>query len=138
VLDNSIPRERLAATLGAVFAIIALLLAAAGFYGVVAYAVVRRTREIGIRIALGAQPRHALWLMLREILALTIIGAVIGIALGRVAGHAVQSQLYGISASDPRVPVAAALLLVVVGLLASALPARRATRVDPLIALRSE
>lgn len=138
VLNNSIPRERLAATLGTVFAIIALSLAAAGFFGVVAYAVVRRTREVGIRIALGARPTDTLWLMVRETLVVTVVGAAVGLGLGRLAAHAVRSQLYGISASDPRIPLAAALLLLLVGLIASALPARRATRVDPLIALRSE
>lgn len=137
-LDAEIPRERLAAIFGTIFAIIAVGLAAAGLFGVVAYAVVRRTREIGIRIALGARPGHALWLMIREMLALTGIGAVAGVVLGREAGNAVRSQLYGISASDPRVLLAAALLLLLVGLIASALPALRATRVDPLIALRSE
>jgi predicted permease len=138
VLDNSIPRERFSATVGMLFAIIALSLAAAGFFAVVAYAVARRTREIGIRIALGARPADALWLMIREMLVLTVIGSILGVVLGHVAANAVRSQLYGISATDPRVPLAAALLLLLVGLVASALPARRAVRVDPLIALRSE
>jgi predicted permease len=117
---------------------IALLLAVIGVYGVKSYAVSRRTREFGIRIATGAHPRALLWQVLREGGRITAIGIAIGLLLALGAGQVLQGMLYGIDAAEPIVLVAAPLILFASSLLASYIPARRATRVDPTVALRSE
>jgi len=121
-----------------VFAALALVLAAVGIYGVMAYAVAQRTREIGVRLALGAQPR--------DVLNMVLVGggklAAFGLALGLIGSlgmnYFLRSQLYGVSSSDPLTYATVAALLGVVALAACYLPARRATRVDPLVALRYE
>jgi putative ABC transport system permease protein len=120
------------------FACIALALAALGIYGVLAYSVSQRTHEIGLRLALGAQARDVLRLILRQALALTLIGLAIG-GLGALALlRLMQKLLFEVSPTDPLTFVAITLLLLVVSLLACWIPARRATRVDPLVALRVE
>jgi ABC-type antimicrobial peptide transport system permease subunit len=117
---------------------IALLLAVLGVYGVKSYVVSRRTREFGIRIAIGAQPRALLWQVLREGGRITAIGIGIGLLLAIGAGQFLQSILYGVKSMEPVVLVTAPLILLAASLLASYIPALRATRVDPTVALRSE
>ncbi|MGH7838936.1 MAG: FtsX-like permease family protein, partial [Candidatus Binataceae bacterium] len=128
----------LALLLVGLFAGLALVLAAVGIYGVMAYSVTRRTHEIGIRIALGAQPRDVMRMILRQGTTLTGIGLVIGIVVSFVVTRLMSSLLYGVSASDPLAFLAGAIVLLLVALLACYIPARRATRVDPLVALRYE
>jgi len=115
-----------------------LLLAITGLYGVIAYAVSRRTREIGIRMAIGAAPSSVARMVLRQGMILTVTGAVIGLALAALASQALSSQLVGISAYDPAVYVLVPLLLAVISALACYIPARRAARIDPLLALRQD
>jgi predicted permease len=137
-IDNDILVDRLIATLSSFFGLLALLLAAVGLYGVISYGVTRRVREIGIRMALGAQRGSVLWLVMRRAAAFLIIGASIGIPAALLATRLVKTFLYGISAEDPMAIILATLVLVAVTALASFLPARRATKVDPMIALRYE
>jgi predicted permease len=137
-IDRSLVVERFVATLSTAFGVLATLLAVIGLYGVMAYTVARRTREIGVRMALGAVPADVIWLVMREVLMLVGTGMVIGLAAAWGLRRAVSSQLYGISASDPITIVAAATLLGVVALLAGYIPALRATRVNPVRALRYE
>jgi ABC-type lipoprotein release transport system permease subunit len=120
------------------FGIIALLLAVIGVYGVKSYVVSRRTREFGIRIAAGAQPRTLLWHVLLEGGRTTAIGIAIGLLLALGAGQILQGMLYGIRSIEPLVLTAAPLILFAASLLASFIPALRATRIDPTITLRSE
>jgi putative ABC transport system permease protein len=130
--------QRLAASVSGTLGLVGLLLAAIGVYGVTSYSVSRRTKEIGIRMALGADRSTVMTLMLRQGLALTIAGIAIGLALGAALSQFVRSLLYGISAVDPITFVGAALLFSGVALVATYVPARRATQVDPMIALRTE
>jgi predicted permease len=125
-------------TLVGVFAVTALLLAAAGIYGVVAYAVAQRTREIGVRMALGAQPGAVVALVLRQGLVTILAGVAIGVIGSLVAAHAIRSLLFAVQPSDPLTFLAVAGFLVMVAALACWVPARRATTVDPITALRSE
>jgi macrolide transport system ATP-binding/permease protein len=117
---------------------IALLLAVIGVYGVKSYVVSRRTREFGIRIATGADPRALLWQVLREGGRVTAIGIGLGLLLALGAGQFLQGILYGIAGFEPVVLVTAPLILLAASLLASYLPAQRATKIDPTVALRSE
>jgi ABC-type antimicrobial peptide transport system permease subunit len=137
-VDKLLSNERLVARLSSILGLLAAMLAAMGLYGVIAYSVARRTREIGLRVALGAGRAHIQWLVLREVL--TLIGA--GVALGIPAALAVtrlaRNLLFGVEPNDPATLAGAALLMCGIALLAGYLPARRATRVDPMVALRCE
>jgi predicted permease len=117
---------------------LAALLAAMGLYGVMAYMVARRTREIGIRMALGASRESVAWMILREVMRLTFIGLALGLVGALVAGHFAESQLYGVKGYSPLILGATAVMLIAVAVLAGSLPARRAARVQPMIALRYE
>jgi ABC-type antimicrobial peptide transport system permease subunit len=114
------------------------LLAALGLYGVMANAVARRTREIGVRMALGAQARNVLWLVLRETLFLVAIGIAIGLPVALAATRLIKGFLFGLSANDPLTIALAVSLMLAVAALAAYLPARRATKIDPMMVLRQE
>lgn len=129
---------RAGAIICSAFGGIALLLAVIGIYGVKSYVVSRRTREFGIQIAVGAQPRALLWQVLREGGRVTAYGIGVGLLLALGAGQVLQSILYGVNAVEPVILVAAPLILLIASLLASFVPALRATRVDPTVALRAE
>jgi ABC-type antimicrobial peptide transport system permease subunit len=120
------------------FAALALLLASAGLYGVLGYAVTRRTNEIGVRLALGATPGTVLWSVLRESCALVAIGVAIGVPAALALTRLLASQLYDVTPTDPWVLSGAAACLFIVALAAASQPAWRASRVDPLVALRYE
>ena len=126
------------AGLSVFFGILATLLAAIGLYGVMAYTVTRRTREIGIRLALGAGRSSLLKLVLREVALLTVVGVAIAIPVALAVTRLVRSELYGIVPNDPLSIAGAAVVLASVALLSGYIPAERATRVDPLTALRYE
>ncbi|MEK6323149.1 MAG: FtsX-like permease family protein [Acidobacteriota bacterium] len=129
---------RVASLLSAGLGLLALALAAVGLYGVMAYTVSQRTREIGMRMALGAQPRDVLRLLLSQGLRLVAIGVALGVAGGEAVSRALSALLFGLSPFDPIAYVSVSLFLVAVALVATYLPARRATKVDPMIALRYE
>ena len=130
--------ERMVASLSVAFGVLATMLAALGLYGVMSYAVTRRTREIGIRMALGAERARVLWLVLREVAALSTVGVLIGFTGALFATRRIEAQLFGITRNDPLTVAAAIALLLVVALAAGWFPARRATNIDPMLALRSE
>jgi len=138
VVQDSVQEPRFRATLIAVFALLALVLAAVGVYGLISYTVTQRTREIGIRVALGAAPRQVLVPVVREGLVLAIAGVAIGLAGALAASRALSAFLFGVRATDPLTFGAVALLLLAVAVLASYVPSRRALKVDPIIALRAE
>jgi ABC-type antimicrobial peptide transport system permease subunit len=121
-----------------VIGLFGLLLAITGLYGVIAYSVSRRTREIGIRMAIGADPGSVARLVLRQGMKLTAIGGAIGLVLSLLASQVLGSLLVGVSARDPEVYAAVPLLLAAISLLACYVPARRAARIDPLLALRQD
>jgi putative ABC transport system permease protein len=137
-IDQSLLNDRIVATLSAAFGILATVLAVIGLYGVMAYTVARRTREIGVRMALGAVAGDVVWLVMREVLVLVGTGIAIGLAASWAANRVISSQLYGVGANDPLTIAGAAALLCSVALLAGYVPARRATRVNPVLALRYE
>jgi predicted permease len=138
VFSASLKTRRFNLTLVGVFAATALLLAVAGIYGVMAYSVVRRTHEIGVRMALGADAPDVLRLVLSQGMLTTVVGVMIGVAGSLMLTRAMQSLLFGVSATDPVTLAGVALLLGSAALLASYVPARRATKVDPMVALRYE
>jgi len=135
-IDESIAQERLFATLSSLFGILALLLACIGLYGVMSYSVARRTNEIGIRTALGAQRKDIAWMILRESSVMIVIGIAIGLPAAFAITRFVRSMLFGLTPTDSTTFVVSALIMIVVALGACYIPARRATRVDPLAALR--
>jgi len=137
-VNNTLVREYFIAQLAGFFSLFALLLASIGLYGVMAFTVTRRTREIGIRMALGAHSRTVLWLVLRETMALVAIGAVIGLVAALFATKLAGALLFDLKPNDPLTLAAATLLLLAVATLAGFLPARRASRVDPMSVLRDE
>jgi len=136
--DESLFADRFLTFLSICFGSLAAALAAIGLYGVMAYTVTRRIREIGIRIALGATQGRVAWLILREVALLALVGLLAGAPLAFAMGRAAESLLFGVKAGDPPVFAAASLLLALVALLGGYLPARRAARVDPMVALRRE
>jgi len=135
-LEQSVSDERALATLLSFFSALALALAAIGLYGTMSYAVSRRTKELGIRMALGARSRNVLWLVLREALLQVAIGVVIGVPLALAGARLIANLLFGVGATDPMTISISALVMLAVALLAGYIPARRATKVDPLVALR--
>jgi ABC-type antimicrobial peptide transport system permease subunit len=136
--DDSVSVERLAASLAAAFGLLATVLAAVGLYGVMAFLVARRTREIGIRIALGAVTGNVVGLVVREVLLLVGIGVAIGIPAALALARLLSSQLYDVAPSDPTTVVLATLGIAAIAALSAYIPARRATRIDPVTALRYE
>jgi predicted permease len=137
-LDDTLLTDRLVALLSAGFGLLATLLASVGLYGVMAFAVARRRKELGIKIALGAQRTTILWTVMREVLILLAIGLSIGIPSALGLGTFASAQLYGIQGHDPSVAVGTTLLLLIVAAAAGLIPAHRAGRVDPILALRYE
>jgi putative ABC transport system permease protein len=138
VFSSSLSQQRFSLVIFGVFAVTALLLAAMGIYGITAYAVAQRTQEIGVRMALGAQTRDVLQLVLRHALLLVAIGGVIGLAGAYAASRVLKSLLFEVAPTDVTVFLVVPVVLVLVALVACIVPARRATRVDPLVALRHE
>jgi predicted permease len=138
LVEESSGQERMVANLLTTFGLFALLLASIGLHGVVAYSVGRRTSEIGLRVAVGARPGQVQWLMLRQVLVLCGLGLTVGIPAALAAAPLVGSLLYGVTPTDVTTIVASSALLVSIALAAGYLPARRASRVDPLTALRTE
>ena len=161
-MEGSFFMERWIATLAGFLGLLALTLACVGLYGMMAYAVAQRTNEIGVRIALGASTRNVLWMIMKETLAIMLIGLGIGLPLSLAVsrlmsgwmyvpiphsffqiesiarGEGPTSWLFGISPQDPVAILGASLLMIIVGLLAGFIPARRAARTDPMVALRYE
>ncbi|MFI5184026.1 MAG: FtsX-like permease family protein, partial [Vicinamibacteria bacterium] len=137
-VDESRFLDRMEAALSACFGFLATLLACVGLYGLMAFTVARRTREIGIRMALGAARRNVLWLVMKEVAILAGIGIAFGLPSAWALARLVQSQLFGLSPTDPATVVSATATLAAVTLLAGYLPARRATEVEPMSALRYE
>jgi len=137
-VDEFLFTERLVAILSAVFGCLATLLAAVGLYGVMAYTVSRRTREIGIRVALGASRAEVVRLVMREVGWMAAIGIAIGLPGAIAIGRLIQSQLFGLAAYDPFTLALATAALAAAALLAGYIPAARATRIDPMVALRHE
>jgi ABC-type antimicrobial peptide transport system permease subunit len=138
IVEDSYGSQRLAAHVLEIFGGSALLLCVAGLYGLLAYVVTQRTRELGVRIALGARRGNLLWLVMRQAAAMLLTGVAVGSALTLASGRLVRGFLYGVSAHDYSTLAGAAALLLASGLLAAYLPARRAADVDPVEALRSE
>ncbi|PYV21695.1 MAG: hypothetical protein DMG27_20100, partial [Acidobacteria bacterium] len=138
VITASLKARRFNLTLVGAFALAALLLAVAGIYGVTAYSVARRTHEIGVRMALGARAGDVLRLVLRQGLLTVAAGVAVGTGGAFVLTRAIQSLLFGVGANDPVTFAGVALLLTLVALLATYVPARRASRLDPMAALRHE
>ena len=137
-LDETLRSDRLIALLAAGFGLLATVLASVGLYGVMAFVVARRRKELGIRLALGADPGGVIWLVMREVLLLLAIGLAIGIPSAMALGSFVASQLYGIQARDPFTATATLMLLTLVSAAAGLIPAHRASRIDPILALRYE
>jgi len=137
-VNSSLAQQRAFSELTGFFGALGLLLACVGLYGIMAYNVTRRTREMGLRMALGAQRREVLWMVLRQTLVLIGIGIAIGVPLALAAARLIVSQLYGLKSSDPSTIVGAALIMAGVGLLAGYVPAHRAAKVDAMVALRYE
>jgi predicted permease len=137
-LDETLLTDRLIAMLSAGFGLLATLLASIGLYGVMAFVVARRRKELGIRLALGAQPGFVIWMVMREVLLLLAIGLAIGIPTAMGLGGYVASQLYGIKGHDPVIALWTVVLLTIVSAAAGLIPAQRASRIDPILALRTE
>ena len=137
-IEDSMARERMVANLAGALGLLALVLAAVGLYGVLAYLVSQRTREIGIRMALGANPGSVVWLIVREALLLIVAGSMAGIAIAILAGRLLSAYLFGVSSADPVTLFAAAATMLIVAAVAVSVPAARAARIDPIVALHYE
>jgi predicted permease len=137
-LDETLLTDRLIALLSAGFGLLATVLASIGLYGVMAFVVARRKKELGIRLALGAQPGLVIWMVMREVLLLLSIGLAVGIPAAMALGSLVSAQLYGIKPRDPWLAGSTLVLLIVVSAIAGLIPAYRASRIDPILALRHE
>jgi predicted lysophospholipase L1 biosynthesis ABC-type transport system permease subunit len=141
-MGAALVQQRLVAMLASLFGALALLLACVGLYGLLAFSLVQRTTELGIRLALGARRSDVVWLLVREALWLVAIGIAVGVPaallLGRFASSQVAGLLFGLKPTDPFVIGSSVLILIAVAMLAAYLPARRAARVDPMLALRAE
>jgi predicted lysophospholipase L1 biosynthesis ABC-type transport system permease subunit len=137
-IDASLTQERMLAMLGGFFGMLALLVAGIGLYGVMWLAMMRRRGEIGIRMALGAEPATVIRMVLREITIVIAVGIVAGLAIALASGRLIANLLFGLSSTDVSTWIVAISLLTGVALLAGYLPARRASRIDPVVALREE
>jgi ABC-type antimicrobial peptide transport system permease subunit len=136
--DDSLAVEKLAASLSTAFGILATVLAGVGVYGVMAFVVARRTREIGIRMALGAVTGNVIWMVMREVLLLAGIGIAIGLPIALAGTSVLGTLLYGVTPNDPATLIGATLGIVLIAALSGYVPARRATRVDPVFAIRCD
>jgi ABC-type antimicrobial peptide transport system permease subunit len=137
-IDQALVTERLIAILATFFAALAAVLVAIGLYGVVGYSAARRTNEIGVRVALGANRRDVLWLVMREAIFLSVIGAAAGIPAALLCGRIAGSMLYGVEANDQVTLAATVLLMLIISVIAGLVPAGKASRLDPMWALRYE
>lgn len=137
-IDEALLQERLVSLLATVFGALALILACIGLYGVLSYSVIRRTREIGIRVAVGAQPAGLVWLLLRETMWVVACGVGVGVPVALWMAHFVEGQLFAVTSRDPLAVAGALLSLFLVAAIAGLIPARRASRIDPIQALRCE
>jgi ABC-type antimicrobial peptide transport system permease subunit len=137
-LDETLLTDRLIALLSAGFGLLATVLASVGLYGVMAFVVARRRKELGIRLALGAQRGSVIWLVMREVMVLLSIGLAVGIPSAMALGRYVSAQLYGIQPNDPWIAGTTMAILTAVSAAAGLIPAQRASRVDPILALRYE
>jgi ABC-type antimicrobial peptide transport system permease subunit len=141
-MSAALVQQRLMAMLSTVFGGLALLLACVGLYGLLAFSLVQRTGEIGIRMALGARRADVVWLVVKEALMLVLVGIAVGVPvallIARVASSQISGLLFGMTATDPGTLAVACIILAAVAVLAAYLPARRASRVDPMVALRAE
>ncbi|HEY5030203.1 MAG TPA: FtsX-like permease family protein, partial [Candidatus Angelobacter sp.] len=138
LVNNSLAQQKFSVYLIAGFGLLALILASVGMYGVISYSVAQRTQEIGVRMALGAQPRDISAMVLLQGVRLAGLGIAIGLVVAFVVSRLIANFLYGVNASDPLTFVSVTLTLMAVALLACYIPARRAARVDPIVALRYE
>ena len=141
-MNAALVQQRLIAMLATLFGALALLLACIGLCGLLAFAVVQRKSEMGIRMAIGADRRDVVWLVVKEAMILVAAGMMVGVSasivIARLASSRISSLLFGLQATDPATIGGAAVILAVVAVLASCLPARRASRVDPMVVLRVE
>jgi len=138
IVAGSVSQPRIYALLLGIFAGLALILAAIGIYGVISYTITQRTHEIGIRMALGAQTRDVLGLIIKQGMALALVGIFLGLIVSLALTRVLASQLYGVSSTDVATFTAISVSLMVVALIACYIPALRATKVDPMIAVRYE
>jgi ABC-type antimicrobial peptide transport system permease subunit len=138
VVRDNVFQDRIMSIFGGVLAVLATLLAALGLYGMLSYNVAQRSREIGLRLALGAPPERVRGMVLRQVAWLASVGGVVGLLAALGLGRAAQALLFGLSPSDPRALLAAAGVLAIVVVAAGYLPARRAARIDPVVALRHD
>jgi putative ABC transport system permease protein len=137
IRSNALSRPRLFAVLAAAFAVVGAFLAAIGVYGVTAYSVTQRTRELAVRLALGARPSELLLLVIRQGVAWTVVGLFLGVVGSVALSRYLQGVLFGITPADPTTFIVVSAMFLVVAILATLIPARRITRVDPLVALRT-